>query len=414
MEAAERSKANVQRLGDKLAGYLVLFALVAAALTFLVTRDLKETISVIIVAGACGIAAGTPLAILGSIGQAARRGSIIKGGLYLERLASVDLVVFDKTGTLTTGKPHVVAVHAFNGETTQTVLQAAASAESKSEHPLARAVIARAAELNLQLDEVTEFLYMPGRGIKSGAGQRQLLVGNRALMNDNKVVDLPAESTRPDHVSEMFVACNGKLIGRIFIADTVRPEARQVVTQLKQLGVKTMMLTGDAKAIARSVSNQLGIDEFAAELRPDDKRQRVSELQARGYTVAMIGDGVNDAAALKQAAVGVAIGSGTDVAVESASMVLTGNDLCRFVESLIIARRCRRIIWFNFAGTILVDAIGMCLAFAGVLNPLLAALVHVGSEMTFILNSARLFPMFGKNDADGHHHHHHEQESKKK
>ncbi|HEY9792692.1 MAG TPA: cation-translocating P-type ATPase [Candidatus Obscuribacterales bacterium] len=404
VENAERSKAGVQRLADQLAGYLVMFAIAAAGLTYLITWDVTETISVVIVAGACGIAAGTPLALLGSIGQAAKRGSIIKGGKYLEALAQIDTVVFDKTGTLTSGQPHVASVQSFNGHSTGAVLRAAARAEVKSEHPLARAIMRRAEELKFDVTEPANFDYVPGRGIRADGCHGEILVGNRALMESHGVRALPAESNKPSNRSQVLVSCNGQLVGIIEIADTLRPEARQAVAALKSLGIRSVLLTGDAKAVARSVATQLDIDEHAAELQPEDKRAWVSKLQADGHRTAMVGDGINDAPALTEAAVGVAIGSGTDVALESAGVVLIGNDLMRFVDAVKIARRCRRVIWFNFAGTIAVDAVGMCLAFLGVLNPLLAALVHVGSELAFILNSARLFPLGRDPKDDGHCH----------
>lgn len=394
VEQAEQTRAKVQKTADRFAGYLVLFSLFAAALTFLITHDVRDTISVIIVTGACGIAAGTPLAILGSIGQAAKQGSIVKGGLYLEQLADVDTVIFDKTGTLTYGQPHVVAVLPADGETTRSVLEAAAAAERLSEHPLAKAIVERASEAGVSaatMPDTSDFRYTPGRGISVLVGGEEVLVGNRALMTDRNVQRLPREANRLDHVSEVLVARDGKLIGRIHIADTVRPEAKQAIAELKRMRIRTVMLTGDAAPIAKAVATRLGIDEFAAELRPEQKRERVVALQAAGRITAMVGDGVNDAPALTEAAVGVAVGSATDVALESADVVLIGNDILRFVETVRIARRCRRIIYFNFVGTLVVDAVGMALAFAGLLNPMLAALVHVGSEVGFLLNSARLF-----------------------
>jgi Cd2+/Zn2+-exporting ATPase/Cu+-exporting ATPase len=391
VESAERSRADVQRLADKLAGLLVLFALAAAALTLLVTHDLRQTISVVIVAGACGVAAGTPLAILGSIGRAARRGSIIKGGLYLERLAAVDTVVFDKTGTLTSGAPHVVAVHPVPGVSVVAVLQAAASAETLSEHPLAAAIVERAAELELPIEQPRTFSYVPGRGITVSGDSGEILVGNRALMTESGINGLPSEQRRAAAMSEVFVACNGRLLGSIDIADTVRPEARQAVSRLQALGIRTILLTGDTTTNAQAVAKRLGIDECAGELKPEDKRVRIEALEAAGRRTAMVGDGINDAPALTVASVGIAVGTGTDVALESADVVLIGGDLLRMVEAIKIARRCQRVIWTNFIGTIAVDSVGIGLAFFGLLNPLVAALVHVGSELAFLLNSARLF-----------------------
>ena len=393
VEQAEKSRAPIQRLADRIAGFLVLFALAAALLTFLITHSARDTISVIIVAGACGVAAGTPLAILGSIGRAAQRGSIVKGGLFLERLADIDTVVFDKTGTLTFGTPFVVSVLPVSGESSYAVLAAAAAAERFSEHPLARAILQRAEELELKPSSAVGFASAPGRGVSCQVDKEEVVVGNRALFAERGITGSIAKE-RPEHVSEVLVARSGALIGVIHIADNIRPEARQAVARLKRMGIRSVMLTGDAQPIATEVASQLRIDEFAAELKPEDKRVRVAEMMRTGHKAAMVGDGVNDAPALMEAYVGVAVGTGTDVALESADVVLIGSDLLRFVETVRIARQCRRVIMFNFIGTIAVDTIGMLLAFLGMLSPMIAVLIHVGSEVAFILNAARLFPVF--------------------
>jgi Cd2+/Zn2+-exporting ATPase/Cu+-exporting ATPase len=392
VEQAERSRAPVQRLADRLAGYLVYFALGAAVLTYLLTRDSRATISVIIVAGACGIAAGTPLAILGGIGRAARAGAIVKGGLFLEQLGKVNTVVLDKTGTLTYGRPEVRALLPAAGVDGTALLDAAASAELRSEHPLGKTIVAHAQALGGSPREPERFGYTPGRGIDATIGGDLVLVGNLALMSDHGIA-VPGEllAGHPE-ASEVYVARAGTLLGAIVIADSVRPEAREAIATIHGMGIRTMLLTGDAKAVAAVVARQLGITEIAADLLPEDKRERVRRLVAEGRTVAMVGDGVNDAPALVEAQVGVAMGSGTDVARESADVVLLGNDLVKFAETLSIARRTRRIIWANFAGTLGVDALGIGLAAFGMLNPLLAAFIHVASELTFILNSARLLP----------------------
>ena len=392
VETAERSRAPVQRLADRMAGYLVYFALGAAALTYLITRDLRSTISVIIVAGACGIAAGTPLAILGAIGRAARLGAIIKGGLYLETLGRVDTVVLDKTGTLTYGRPEVQKVIAVEGTTIDAVLDAAATAELRSEHPLGQAIVAYARAQGRSIAEPDRFDYTPGRGISALSGGETILVGNRALLAEHGVAAATPASTDVDVASEIMVARDGQFLGGIVVADTVRPEAQQAIEAMDGMNMLTILLTGDAGLVARAVARKLGIREVQADLLPEDKRLKIKDLVAQGRVVAMLGDGVNDAPALTAASVGVAMGSGTDVARESADVVLLGNDLVRFVEVLALARRTRRIIWQNFAGTIAVDTVGVALASVGFLNPLLAAFIHVASELVFISNSARLLP----------------------
>ncbi len=392
VEQAERSKAPVQRLADRLAGYLVYFALGAAVLTFLITQDIRSTIAVVIVAGACGIAAGTPLAILGAIGRAARAGAIIKGGLFLEQLGKVDTVVLDKTGTLTFGEPKVQAIIPCSGVISGTLLEIAGSAELRSEHPLGKTIVAYAKEQSCSLSEPERFGYIPGRGVDATIDGKLVLVGNEALMKDHCIA-LPDDLlTQHQESTEIFVAHDGHLLGAIAVADTVRPEARQAMDTIHGMGIKTIMLTGDTKVVAEVVAHQMGIGEVAADLLPADKLNRVKSLVAGGRTVAMLGDGINDAPALTEASVGVAMGSGTDVARESADVVLLGNDLVKFTETLAIARRTRRIIWQNFAGTITVDVVGVGLAAFGLLSPLFAAFIHVASELVFLLNSARLLP----------------------
>ena len=390
VERAEKLRAPVQKLADRLAGYLVYFALGCAVLTFLVTRDARSTISVIIVAGACGIAAGTPLAILGAIGRAARNGAIIKGGVYLEALGKVDTVVFDKTGTLTVGKPRVTTIHPVGGVTEREVIEAAAVAERKSEHPLARAVLEKAAEMSLPAVEPDRFDYTPGKGIACVVGGEEILAGNDTLLR-GKGIDTSAVAARAgDAASRIFVARRGRLLGAIGISDVLRPDAKQAVAALHALGLRTVLLSGDAGPIAAAVAREVGIDDSQANLLPEQKVERVKALRSQGRTVAMVGDGINDAPALTEANVGVAMGAGTDVARESADIVLIGNDLAKFVETVRIARWCRRIIMTNFVGTVAVDTVGVGLAAIGLLNPLLAALIHVVSELVFLLNSARL------------------------
>ncbi|SPF55074.1 Heavy metal translocating P-type ATPase [Candidatus Sulfopaludibacter sp. SbA4] len=391
VERAERSRAPIQRTADRLAGYLVYFALGCAALTFLLTRDARSTISVIVVAGACGIAAGTPLAILGGIGRAARQGAIIKGGLYLEVLSAVDTVVLDKTGTLTLGTPEISDVHVYNGASRQDIMRIAATAERFSEHPLAKAIVKKASEWAVPVGEPAGFRYSPGKGILCQVEEQRTLVGTRAFLEEEGV-PVPDGPDRPERFSEVMVATGGRLLGSIRIADVLRSEAHAAVAEMRRLGLRTILLTGDRKEIADATAAELGVDEVQSEMLPEQKVACVRELRAQGRTVAMVGDGVNDAPALMESNVGIAMGSGTDVARESASVVLLGNDLLRFAEVLKIGRRCRSIIMFNFAGTLAVDSVGVLLAAFGFLNPVLAALIHVSSELLFISNSARLLP----------------------
>jgi len=393
VERAEKSRAPIQRTADRLAGYLVYFALGAAILTFIITHNVRSTISVVIVAGACGIAAGTPLAILGAIGRAAHQGAIIKGGLYLEALAAVDTVLLDKTGTLTFGTPQIREVVSANGFGEQQIIAAASIAERKSEHPLAKAVVARATELAIPLVDPDEFSYTPGRGVRVRYRGEEIVVGSLALLVEEGMTrGLPADSHSPDGASEVYVARAGQVLGSIRIADVLRPEAKSAIAAMRQMGLKTILLSGDTQAATSSVGRGLGVDEAVGGLLPEQKAKWVTELRNKGRKVAMVGDGINDAPALVEANVGIAMGSGTDVARESADVILIGSDLSKLVETLRVARRCRGIIIQNFVGTLVVDSVGVGMAAFGLLNPLLAAFIHVTSELAFILNSTRLLP----------------------
>ncbi|MGP0071491.1 MAG: heavy metal translocating P-type ATPase [Bryobacteraceae bacterium] len=395
VERAERSRAPIEKIGDRLAGYLVYFALACAALTFWITRDARSTISVIVVAGACGIAAGTPLAILGAIGRAAQKGVIIKGGRYLEGLSNVDVVVLDKTGTLTLGTPEVSSVKAADGFRPEEVIRIAASAERFSEHPLGKAIVKQARERSIDIAEPHDFEYFPGKGILCRVNGARTVVGTRALLESERI-ELPAPDPRSQESSEVLVAADGQFLGSIQIVDVVRKEAAAAIRAFKAMRCRTVLLTGDRKEIGDAIARDLGVDEVRSQLLPEEKVEWVRDIQLKGNYVVMLGDGVNDAPALLEADVGVAMGSGTDVARETASAVLLGNDLLRFAEVLKIARRCRNIIYANFAGTLIVDGAGVLLAAMGLLNPVFAALIHVTSELLFIGNSARLLPRLAR------------------
>ncbi len=382
----------MQETADQYAGYLVYFALACAVLTFAITRDARATISVIIVAGACGIAAGTPLAVLGAIGRAARAGAIIKGGRYLEALWKIDTVAFDKTGTVTNGRPEILEIRSAPGITERALIEAAAIAERRSEHPLAAAIVRAADAAHLPSVEPDTFEYTPGRGILARVNGGDIVVGNRKFVARHDALLDSFAADIPDATAEVLVARGGTLLGAILVADTVRAEAPDAIRALRRLGIRTVLLSGDTFAVAQTVGDILQIDEVEAELLPHEKVTQVRRLGTIGHGVAMVGDGINDAPALVEAMVGFAMGSGTDVARYSANIVLLGNDLSKFVETVRITRRAQGIIRFNFVGTLVVDAVGVGLAAFGLLNPLLAAFIHVASELTFILNSARLLP----------------------
>jgi heavy metal translocating P-type ATPase len=387
VEHAQEHRAPIQKISDRLAGYLVYCAMAAAIVTFIVTRDPRSTIAVIIVAGACGVAAGTPLAILGAIGRAARSGVIIKGGIHLEALWSIDTVVLDKTGTVTFGDVSVQGVYPAAGVSVRELLEAAASAESKSEHPIGRAIVRYAVQAGMPVRDANHFTSIAGQGVRAFCGGEEIVVGTSSFVTAGRFAEVPPT----DGSTTAFVVRGGRYLGSICVADQPRPEAKEAVTALRFLKLTTYLMTGDSQSASDRVARELGVDHVETGLLPDAKMARVRALAQR-RRVAMVGDGVNDAPALAAAAVGIAMGSGTDVARESADIVLIGNDLLKFVDVVQLARRTRGIILQNFAGTLLVDTVGIGLASAGILTPVMAALIHVSSELLFILNSARLIP----------------------
>ncbi|WP_159624929.1 heavy metal translocating P-type ATPase [Actinomyces sp. zg296] len=398
VRAAQDSRAPVHRLADVLAARIVYLALGLALLTLVVTRDTRATISVVIAAGACGVAAGTPLAVLASVARCARTGAFVKDGAHLESLSAVDTVVLDKTGTLTTGAPRVIALSPTDGGpgAEDSMLRLAAAAEWNTEHPIGRAIVERARERGLALPSPESTRYTPGMGVEAIVEGRRVRVGrldadqaSRGLAGlTGPAEDLPAGTTA------VQVVVDGATAGIILVADELREGAALMLSQIRDMGLDVLMLTGDAPSTAARIGAELGLapERICAGLLPHDKGAIIGELRAAGHRVAMVGDGINDAPALSAADVGIAMGSGTDVAREAGDIVLVGSDPLSLARTIRIARRARRIIMANFIGTIAVDAVAMGLAALGMLGPIAAALVHVGSESAFILNSARLAP----------------------
>jgi P-type E1-E2 ATPase len=315
---------------------------------------------------------------------------IVKGGLYLEQLAKIDTVVLDKTGTLTFGVPTIVAVSPAPGVTAQELLHFAAIAERDSEHPVARALVHYARCLLGPIPAAEEFHYEPGKGVTALVQGCEICVGSASYLAECRV-GAPVFSLQ-NRRTGVLVARNGKYIGMILVDDQLRDEAIEAIRDIRAMGIETILLTGDSTDKALRVAAQLQMNEVHSDLQPHQKLAAIQKLQHAQKKVAMVGDGINDAPALAQADVGIAMGSGTDVARESADMVLIGNNLLKLRDVLRIARSCRTIIFQNFYGTLAVDLAGIALAACGFLTPLLAALIHVTSELAFILNSTRLLP----------------------
>ena len=392
VENAEAAQAPVQKLADKVASWLIPVVFVFLIAVYFVTRDVRMIVTLLIFTSPAELGLATPLVMIAAIARAARHGILVKGGLYLESLAKVDVMVFDKTGTLTANKPEVVRVEVSDTQFTEMeLLSLAAAADRRSAHPLAKAVVDYATLKKVTVPEPDQYEQLQGRGVISTVLGRVVLVGNAALLQENGV-QLTA-AIEDGGQTPVHVAVDGQFAGVIFIADLLRPGAREALLKLKQTGVKRIvMLTGDNEATAQSVAKELGVDEVRANLMPEGKVTAIDALKKQGHRVAMIGDGINDAPALATADVGIAMGgAGTQAALEAADIVLMTDDLSKIVSARAIARRAYRTIQENlFVGVGVVHVLGITAALLGWIGPIQAALIHLGPDILVFVNSAKL------------------------
>jgi Cu+-exporting ATPase len=390
VEEAEAHRAPVQRIADRFAAYFLPVVITIALLTLLVSHNPLATASVLVVACSCSFALATPIAMLASIGAAARRGLLIKGGKYLELLARSDVLLIDKTGTITTGQPQITGVIALPGFTETEVLTLAASAERYSEHPLAEAVRHAASVHHLLLEEPEHFEAVPGQGVLACVSGESVAVGNARLIPAG--IQLPeALALQAQGKTLLFVERAGELMGVIAAADTLRLEVSSALTRIRTGGLTQVeLLTGDNEQTARAQANALGIA-YRAHLLPEDKIRIVKDYQAQGHTVVMVGDGVNDAPALAQADVGIAMGvMGTDVALEAAHVALMQENWHLVPDLFAIAKRTMRVVRMNLLFTILYNLLGLSLAALGILPPILAAAAQSLPDLLILGNSSRL------------------------
>jgi Cu+-exporting ATPase len=409
VEEAQGSKAPIAQLADVVSGYFVptvLAIAVLSALAWLLSGEsaafaLTIFISVLVIACPCALGLATPTAIMVGTGKGAQYGILIKGGQALETTHKINAIVFDKTGTITEGKPRVTDILPAEGFAEAELLQLAASAEKGSEHPLGQAIVGRAAGEGLALLPTEEFSAIPGRGIRVTVGGRPVLLGNQKLMDEQSVgVDALAERLEVlagQGKTPMYVAADGRLAGIIAVADVVKESSARAIARLRQMGIEVAMITGDNRRTAEAIAAQVGVDRVLAEILPQDKADQVKTLQAEGKIVSMVGDGINDAPALAQADVGIAIGSGTDVAMESADIVLMKSDLMDVVTAIQLSRSTIRnikqnLFWafgYNTAGIPL--AAGLLHLVGGpLLNPMFAAAAMSLSSVSVVTNALRL------------------------
>jgi len=414
VEEAQVSRAPIQRLADRVSSVFVPAVIGIAIVTFVVWRlwfgesiaqSLVFFIAVLIIACPCALGIATPAAIMVGTGKGAENGLLIKGGEYLEKAHKVRTVVFDKTGTLTRGAPSVTHIVPLGPLTEEDILTLAASAEKGSEHPLGAAIVRAAAERGLGLEDPREFEAIPGRGIRAKAGGRSILLGNRALMSEAGIPTDPAEEAlqrlEADGKTGMLLAVDGQLAGIIAVADTLKEHAVEAIRALKAMGIEILMLTGDNRRTAEAIARQAGVDHVIPEVLPGQKAEKIKELQAQGKVVAMVGDGINDAPALAQADVGIALGSGTDIAMEAGGIVLIKDDLRDVVASIQLSRKTvqkirQNLFWAFFYNTALIPlaagilATGALFGLKIVLNPIIAGAAMGFSSVSVVMNSMTL------------------------
>ena len=408
VEQAQETKAPIAKLADVISGYFVpivmLIALIAGIAWYIsgqsIVFSLTIFVSVLVIACPCALGLATPTAIMVGTGNGAEHGILIKGGDALEAAHKVQTIVFDKTGTITEGKPVVTDIITTNEISQEELLRLSASAEKGSEHPLGEAIVNAANERQLELINTQEFVAISGQGIEVVLQNKVMLLGNKRLMqNKNIEISLKAESDKlaQEGKTPMYIAVDGKLVGLIAVADVIKPDSKKAIEILRDMGMDVVMITGDNKSTAQAIAKQAGIDRVLAEVLPQAKADEIKKLQAENKKVAMVGDGINDAPALVQADTGIAIGSGTDVALESADIVLMRSNLLDVVTAIQLSKQTIKIIKQNLFWAFAYNSLGIPIAagliyiFGGpLLNPMIAAAAMAFSSVSVVTNALRL------------------------
>ncbi len=398
VESADAGKAKIVGIADRSATWIVVIALAAALGTWFITGEIIRSVTILVVFCPCALVLATPTAIMAGIGNAARYGILIREGDALERLAKVKRIAFDKTGTLTIGKPTVVQIKSCVPETDpDMLLEFAATAELRSEHPLGKAIVSYYKQKNGRMPkEPDDFLLLAGRGVFSRSGETPVYAGNEALFSEEsipipEVLSKSAEKAKADGCTVIYLASGNQTIGLIALSDTLRPDAKETVCSIHNTGIKTVLLTGDASQAANHMAQIAGIKDLRANCLPEDKLSSIRDYQSNGESVCMVGDGINDAPALKTAFVGIAMGGiGSDIAIDAADIVLVGDDIKEIPHLLKLSRKTMQTIRINLTASMLLNFIAIALAITGILNPILGALVHNAGSVAVIINSSLL------------------------
>ncbi|MGU3396283.1 heavy metal translocating P-type ATPase [Priestia aryabhattai] len=404
VEEAQGSKAPIQRLADYISGIFVPIVVGIALLTFFVwyiwivpgefAPALEKLIAVLVIACPCALGLATPTSIMAGSGRAAEFGILFKGGEHLEATHKIDTILLDKTGTVTNGTPELTDVRIAQGYEENELLQLVASAERLSEHPLAQALVAGIKNKGIEIQDPLSFEAIPGHGVRATVQERELLVGTRKLMNQHKVnIDAALEemtNLEREGKTAMLVALDGKYAGMLAVADTIKETSKEAVSRLKEMGLEVMMITGDNRQTAQAIAMQAGIEHVIAEVLPEGKAEEVKKLQQQGKKVAMVGDGINDAPALALADIGMAIGTGTDVAMEAADITLMRGDLMSIADAIEMSRKTISNIKQNLFWAMGYNTLGIPIAAVGLLAPWVAGAAMAFSSVSVVLNALRL------------------------
>ncbi len=397
VEDAQEKKAPIQNIADRFTTYFLPAILIFAAAVYIFTGSLERGVTILLVACPCAMSMAVPIAVIGAIGNAGRRGILIKGGTFVERLKGVDTIVFDKTGTLTFGMPQVTDILCFDGENSRTILEIAAIGEKYSEHPLGRAILAKAKEEGINTPDPESFEAIPGKGVMAQFRAQTILIGTMKFMEENRITVAgecahSLETLQRKGATALLVAHDNRISGAIAVSDVVKHGLAEEISSLRSIGIKRIaMLSGDNHLVSEAVAASLGITEVASGLLPEEKVSYINKLKEEGRHVVMVGDGVNDAPALAVADVGMAMGTaGTDVAIEAADVSLLGDDLSKVRYSIGLSRKAFQKMQLNIVFAILWNALGLTLATLGYLTPVLGAVLQEAGCISVVINSALL------------------------